>query len=371
MSMTTTKEILYPDIEVSLCQGDTAITGDKAKELLGWTPKPHGEDWGQDYLLKDTYGTKIRCVANQHNRNFYRANCEVLKQELLRGRWEFNGEPIIVGQYGTLLNGQHSLVALVLAEQEWAKNPLPYLPEDDVPYGIPTMAKLIVFGVSEDDSVVNTLDTCRPRTLSDVLYRSEYFQGRSKKDRNNLSRITDKAISLLWERTGVDIGQKTHAEAIAFLGRHEKLLECVSYLHDLPQPILRRIITPGYAAALLYLMGASGSDEGYSKAETPNESLINWEHWEKAKRLWLLLARNSSNIREIPMGIGRGLEQMTNEGVGGNELPLRLGTLVKGWWAFCEDDEITKEAVELEYNKEDGVSTLVEFPSIGGIDNED
>ena len=361
----TTRQQLYPDIEVTLCRGETAITGDKAKELLGWTPEPQGEDFGPDYLLKDTYGCKIRCVANQHNRVFYRANCEVLKQELLRGRWEFNGEPIIIGEHGTLLNGQHSLVALVLAEQEWADNPLPYLPEDDVPYGLPTMSKLIVFGVSEDDDVVNTLDTCRPRTLSDVLFRSEYFAGKSKSDRSTLSRITDKAIHLLWDRTGVDIGQKTHAEAIAFLGRHEKLLECVSYLHGLPQEMLRRIITPGYAAALLYLMGASGSSGEYSEADTPNESLINWDRWEKAKKFWLLISRNSLDIRQIHLCIIDGIGTIAEQG--GNELPLRLGTLIKAWECFVSGDKITKDAIKLRWR--DGMQ--VEFPTLGGIDDEE
>src|SRR6202012_885566 len=95
-----------------------------------------------------------------------------LIQEMLNLRWEYNGEPIIIGATGQVLNGQHTLVALILAEQDrkkdkkWTEN----WPEEM------QVAKDIVFGVSESDKVVDSMDTCIPRSLNDVMWRKDYFR---------------------------------------------------------------------------------------------------------------------------------------------------------------------------------------------------
>jgi hypothetical protein len=64
----------------------TTITASKAKELLG---------------------------NNTRNRRISQGNLEAIKMSLTRGEWELNGEAIKVAQDGTILDGQHRLMACV------------------------------------------------------------------------------------------------------------------------------------------------------------------------------------------------------------------------------------------------------------------
>ncbi len=213
---------------MELCVGSSAITLQKAKDLLGWEEE-EGIPYKKDFLLKDFHGTKIRCFNNVTNRPLYKPNLENLKQEILRNRWQLNGEPIIVGKTGLILNGQHSLLSFIAAVQEWTKDKdkWPLTTEE------PTLDKLIVFGIDESDAVINTMDTCKPRSLADVIYRSEFFAGTNQAERNKLSKITDYAIKLIWDRTGVSNAfglRNTHSESLDFLQRHPKLIDCFKHI---------------------------------------------------------------------------------------------------------------------------------------------
>lgn len=52
-------------------------------------------------------------TLNQHNRNIRRSVVDRYVQDMVAGRWEFNGAPIIVSDTGVLIDGQHRLTALV------------------------------------------------------------------------------------------------------------------------------------------------------------------------------------------------------------------------------------------------------------------
>ena len=175
------REVVHPKVRSVVCSGDTAITIPKAKQLLGWREVEGGE-----YLFKDHRTKRIVCDNNVTNRPIYNAVIERLKQDLLRRRWVLNGEPIIIGRTGLILNGQHTLIALVLTEQEIALRPKVWgaLWAD----GPPTMDKVIIYGIAEDDDTVNTMDTCKPRSFADALFRSEYYDALPKGSRQKMAK---------------------------------------------------------------------------------------------------------------------------------------------------------------------------------------
>ncbi len=50
---------------------------------------------------------------NGHNRKMSNANVRKITDAMKAGKWAYNGEPIIIGEDGTLLDGQHRLMGIV------------------------------------------------------------------------------------------------------------------------------------------------------------------------------------------------------------------------------------------------------------------
>jgi len=356
---TKEREIVYPEIEVSICKGEDAITGEQAKELLGWVEEDDLLKFGADYLLKDTEGNKIRCHYGNKNRYLTKGNWLDLKQEILHKHWKLNGETIVVGQYREVLNGNHSLIGLILAIQEWRKNPDKY-PWDEEP----TLEKIIVFGISEDDATINTIDTAKSRTISEVIYRSHFFQDKPKKDRKRISRICSFAINTVWERTGAEHAfapRRTHSEALHFLDRHPKLLEAVYhiYVEDVEGSI-SRYLPPGYAAGLLYLMGCSNSDPDAYLAD-PEEDSLDWMNWDSACNFFVLISSKAKISDPLRKALGDILEDEQ-----GGTRKERIALVIKGWESWIDSGKIGSP--KLKYKKVDGIKILDENPSVGGID---
>jgi len=346
-----------------VCIGADAITADQAKTLLGWSAETEQVRFGTDYLLKDYHGVKVRCLNNVHNRPLYTSVVQTLKQEILRKRWRFNGEPIIVGKNGSILNGQHTLVALVLADQEWRESECWKAYWEDAP----VIEKMIVYGVGEADEVVNTMDTCKPRSLTDVIYRSEYFAHIGSKDRRACARMADYAVRLLWHRTGATLDafapRRTHSESLDFINRHPKILEAVAHIYqeDRGKPI-SKLIPAGYAAGLLYLMGCSDTDPSeYQDAQLPNESLLDWSRWPEACDFWVALQADpklAAARKMLLMGREHGMSHQE-----------RWAVVVKAWHVFLKGRTVSDSDLRLSYREtEDGVRILDECPVVGGID---
>lgn len=350
----SSEEILYPDFEIRLCTGEEALTADQAKELLGWQEEEKG--FGTKYLLKDQFGTKIRCHHNVSNRPLYENNVAALKQEMVRGQWRFNGEPIIISKTGKVLNGQHQMIALVLAHQDWQKD----LVEEE-----PVIDKLIVFGVDDDDRVVNTMDTGKPRSLSDVLYRSEYFADASPGERKRLARAAQYAVATMWSRLGRQeayLPRQTHSEAIDFLERHPRLIECIEFLvvEEGANQSISKYVSVGYASALMYLMATSKSDP--SKYEfRPCEESLDFSNWDKAQEFFVQLSSGGEKMKSLQSALGQLLKQ---EEVTRKE---RVCLVIKAWLKWVTRKKLSG-VIKLQYEEKDGVQVLVEDPSVGGID---
>ena len=341
---------------VKLYIGNSALTAEKAKKLLGWTAEKE-EKFKSDFLLKDSEGTKIRCENNVSNRPLYKSVYLTLQQEILNKRWQFNGESIIIGDEGAILNGQHTLVALVLAAQVWDSGQSKW---GEVWKTEPTLDKLVVRGVSQSDYVVNTMDTCKPRTLADVIYRSKYFSDVKPKDRKTVSRITDYAIRQVWHRTGSSVNafapRRTHAESLAFLEDHPRLLEAVNFVftEDTTEKKLSSLFSPGYLAGLMYLMGSSLS-------ESPDD--LDWKHWGNTCDYVVKLAGDDSEVAAVRAAIAT-LSQET-----GASKAEREAVIIKGWLNYAQEKPITADSLVLRYDTTaDGIKILSETPIIGGLD---
>jgi hypothetical protein len=367
-----TRKVIYKTVASELCKGKDAITQTRAKQILGWQEedgeKKGGKKFKEDFLLK-VGGTKVRCTNNVTNRPIYGAILKTLEQEHLRKRWRFNGEPIIIGKTGLVLNGQHTLISLILACKAWEDNPDKYPDWDKQP----AMEKLLISGIDESDEVVNTMDTCKPRSLTDVIYRSAYFAGMKGKARREVARITDYAVKLLWHRTGAKLDayalRRTHSESLDFIARHPKLLECVRHIHEEnEEKRIQVCISTGYAAGLLYLMGSSKTDPTtYYVDGERNETSLDWNNWSKACDYFVEIAGNTERIgKPIRQALGKMLE----EGI--NSTNDRVALIVAGWTSYDPVKALTPQQLKIDYSKTleggDGTPVLIEMPTVGGID---
>lgn len=111
---------------------------------------------------------------NDTNRPFLLPRAQGYANDMEAGRWDMNGESIIVSDTGKLLDGQHRL---------WA------ISDRDL-----KMQFLVVYGVSED--TFDTIDTGNSRTAGDVLS----IDGYSKAEADTLS--TCIKLDLIMQKTG-------------------------------------------------------------------------------------------------------------------------------------------------------------------------
>jgi hypothetical protein len=93
------RKTVYPTPTTKLCIDASALTASQAKGYLGWQEETDKNKFGADYVreLANLYPRKVRCINNVTNRPLTRSVLLTLKQEILRGKWQFNGESIIIG----------------------------------------------------------------------------------------------------------------------------------------------------------------------------------------------------------------------------------------------------------------------------------
>ncbi|MDB4786247.1 hypothetical protein OAG36_00785 [bacterium] len=353
----------YPKITVKLSSGKKALTVAEAKKLLGWTVVEKGG------LLKDRNGLFITCKNNTTNRPLSMSLILTYMQDILKKQWRLNGETIIIGREGNVLEGQHQMCALILAEQERENNPDRW---KEYWTDSPTIEKVIVFGIAEDDDTVNTINTGKPRSLADVIFRSEYFAALPASDRKAVARSTSFAISMLWSRTGAGVGSfgstRTHSESLDFLSHHPRLLECVKHIYeeDGKDNQIGKYLSTGYSAGFLYLM-ASGTTNPleYRSADHADEQYLDWELWDSACDFFVLLAGNAKELKAVRMSLGN----ISNED-GSVNRKEQMALLAKSWNAYSNKTPITVKSLALKYSTDDdGIKSLIECPTVGGIDS--
>lgn len=366
--------MMFPHITVHKAQGEKCLTQEKIDQLLGWTVVQDGAP----YHLKDKEGNFIFMTKNTLNRPIYQGLLNTYAQEHLRRRWRLNGEPTIIGQFGTVLDGQHSLISCKLAEQMRKKDPEKYAEWWDSPV---TMERIIVYGIEENDDTVNTINTGKPRRMNDVLYRSEWFRDKEPPVKKLLAKITSYAIDFLWMRTGADLKsegyyapKRTHPEMMDFVRRHPRLLEYASFINDhfgggQTWADNVSLITPGYATACLYLMASSSSEGDIYRGGDRAEIDLEWENEDAAKDFWEKFSNSDPDMKILRDTLGR-----MNKPDPDGKLPSTLekvSVLARAWLAFVHEKPITTPAIKLSYsNGTNGQTpTLKDVPEFGGIDN--
>lgn len=182
-------------------------------------------------------------TKNPNNRQVKEANVAFLVKEIREGRWELNGEPIIIDSNGHIVDGQHRLWACVESEM--------------------TISTLIVYGVSPN--VINTIDTGTKRIAKDCL------------DMHNVtnSSLAASAIKLInqFERgTYSDVGSysrvMSNQQVIQFYYDNQSKLEnSISIANNLYKKC-NKIVSTGIIAGLHFLFdkkSKSQAEEFFNK----------------------------------------------------------------------------------------------------------
>jgi len=363
------RKVLYDKPHVKVFAGAESLTAATAKALLGWQEEEGKTKFADNYVreIKALCGRKVRLQHNVTNRPLTAGNISNLMQEILRGRWQLNLENRVIGKTGLILNGQHTLIALILAVEKWLKDPASYPAWKTEPM----IETSIGYGAEETDAVANTYDTAKPRSLWEVICRSPYFADSHVRERRRMSRMADYAVKLLWHRTGAAINafawRRTHSESLDFIARHPRLLECVKHVYEEngEKDRLSTFTSPGYLAGLMYLMGSSTTDpEAYRKAENPHEELLDWSRWSKACDFVVLLAAGGAQVKPLRAALAQLMEY---DGHVSNA--ERWALICNAWHPYAAEEPITAADLQLEYQTlEGGGRKLQECPITGGID---
>lgn len=396
------REVIFPKYDVQLFDKENLLDFKLAKDLLGWITEPEfvkqaealnegkaskKSSFGTGYTCTDRLGEKVRCTHNLHNRPFTVSVAQDWMLEILNQKWRMNGETIIIDKYGDIQDGQHRLIGLVWAVQEWeadCKKPLEerrWAAWEEAP----AIEALVFCGIEADDDTVNTIGVGKPRSLEDALYRCEWFAKLPEGQRQATAKTARYAVRFLQWRTAQDqsfVAKRSHSEAFDFIQRHAKILDCVKFVHNEDDKgSISKLLPLGYAAALMYLMGSAGSeDEEYRKVN--NETCLNWDLSDKAEEFWVEFGADKSPkleaLRLALLGSDDAEGEEDGEELAGFNVSTaggsfgrdwKCGMTIKAWNAYSDGDKVTAKNIAIGYTLNgDGQPTLTETPSLGGID---
>lgn len=362
------REVIYPKVEVTLAQGENAVTAEQAKLLLGWQ-----EVTDSEYDLTDVHGKKVRLCNCVGNRWFTADNADMIAESILRPttdkngnqthhtKWRLNGETLIIGMTGTIISAQHRLVGLILAAQRWAMDKDAY-PNWETE---PVMETIVVYGIHEDEETTRTNDTGLGQTMAHAFYRSSHFADMPNKLRRSISRYAEHSVRCLWRRTGfATVEHRTNSEAMQFFEQHLHLKDCLKYVFD--EEKISENLSIGSAAGLMYLMASGHSERShYERVGVRTEDPLDWDLWDKSCSFWVDFANKAENLKPIFDGYAKIIEETGSKPSAAEKEAL----IALAWSCYVGDEEITDDALYLSYDtEEDGTMTLTSDPKFGGID---
>lgn len=368
---TPSTDLVYPTVSVTICKDEDLLTAEDAKSLLGWVEEPEGKQLPPEKVqFKDIHGKNVLCTQTEKfQRRYYPGVAKQLMFSILKGDWELNGDTIGIGQTGYVLDGKHRLISLVLASQEWARNPERY------PFWVeePRIETILIYGLNESPKVVNTIGTGKPRSIADSLYSTGIFGDEFKrKDVAQMARMLEHAIRLLWDRTGARddayLPRIDHSDALDFVSRHPTLLDMVKTVHledGGKERRLSRYLTPGYLSGLAYLMACSSNDGAvYRDSPERNEGVLGTlKAYDQVDTFLALLGGQADELKGYRAALGE-LEASIN----GATQEQKIGLVIKTWMAWTEKKPMTKKALTLKTEEKDGKEVIAECPTLGGID---
>lgn len=453
----TGKKIKYPEVRVELRTKNSPLgplTEAEVDEILGWedeemfAKRQMGEHpeliqdqclFGDNYLfaIPDSKPLKkINCSNNMSNRPLSIEWARSLAQDQLYKEWAgmsddpldtINGETVIIGRCGSIISAQHRLIGFKLACMYWRgreseKWKLIWSEQ-------PTFPCIIVYGVSEKDKIVRTIDNTRPRTLTDTITTSPTFRDLDRDAKNECSRMLATAVDFIWKRVRMGgtggIKYQTHSSSHEFLAKHERLVECVRHIYNenkgktgtlgkekeknVGRTFSAKKLSPGECAGLMFLMGCSNTnpDDYYCtpvqvvngvkrrSEKSPDEYTqddLNWDWWDKAQLFWTLLADackdrpNDHTLVEVwkvkRPALGLPLDKCFIDNVFPPNPKVechssreeRIAVLCMAWAHFTEGTNITTDNLRLVYEldpADDGTVAGIELKGVYQIDGID
>lgn len=194
---------------------------------------------------------------NDSNRPLSKGVSRLYANEMLRGKWECNGEPIIfsVDETGKvhLISGQHRLHGLLLCNETAADGTWPDAQTE--------LDVVVISGVQH--STADTVDTGRSRSHSDVLFRDpwvdQYFaimEGKSGSEKSAASWNSTVVRRKLWTKT------------LAGAARLVWLIQGGETVSSAPKFVISEMLTfiqeqhPRLADAVTAVLDANESDGG-------------------------------------------------------------------------------------------------------------
>lgn len=366
MSVRSERKVQYPEIKIVRHTDDKELTVVQAKKILGWVAESDPEVkelFGDNYHFKDANGVKVRLENCETNRPLRLTLAKEYSNEMLRNKWRFNGESITIDCKANVQSGQHRLVGFVLAEQVRTKNP--GLWKEYGTKGELTLPCLLVYGISDDDDVVDTIDLGQKRSLGDVLFRNREFTKVGDDEQKSLSNTLAGAIRLCWLCTGgktvASAPKLSHSVALDFLSKHGELkdhegrglLEAVDFVTSEDagaEKHIRTYLSLPYAAGLMYLFGTSKTDT--KKYDAEGIKAIDTSNWEKAEEFFRRLATGADLGKGHPILVLRNfLSAQSNES--GADRDDTVIAVKKAWRAFVEGRTLTGiKELKTEYVKD-------------------
>lgn len=350
-----TTDVKYPKLNALWKVGDKALMFEEAKKYLGWREDTPEEKF-TEFDLELPNGRRVIFDNNTKNRPWDNVQLKVLKQEHLNRNWRMNPDGIGIGMYESIMSGQHRLRSFCEAEIERQSDPKKW---GDEPLVMPCV---VVVGLDESDETFRILNTGAPATASDAFYRQGVFPKQTKNHRVTLCKMLESAIKCLWVRTGANkdgyAPESTNSEKVDFYERHPRLEACCLHIfesYSSGKGHAQRM-SPGAAAALLWLMGCSGTDkDGAAKyRKNPKDKTLDWSLADKADDFFTLLCKGEGEF-EI---VRDALDKLCSDDEPLSGLYERKTVIARAWNLFRDDAKITAE----------GIAPSDTHPDLGGID---
>lgn len=227
------------------------------------------------------------------NRSVKPTHVEWLASQIQSGKWICNGEPIIIGESGRVLDGQHRLLAIEMCGKE--------------------VESVVTRGV--DEKAFSTIDTGIARKASDVLHmRGEAAATVLASALGFLFRYEKSALLNPAKSAGF-----TSESCVNLLKKHPNIRQSVSWAAAMRRSAIGNVVPPSPFAFLHYMLSSYNA----TKAAEFFDKVFMVQNDTKTSPTRILRERLLSQWRRKPPAI----EQ--------------LAIAVKAWRAFLDNESVT------------------------------
>ncbi len=197
-----------------------------------------------------------------------------LARAMREGRWESNGQTIVIAEDGSLLDGQHRMRAIIISSC--------------------SIWMLVARQVAR--RTVGRMDCNKPRSLADTVYGAGYTKNRM--NQAGMARWAD-----LWNRNQGKGITTDPDEAVRILGRMHELGGVDEAIAATVNKGARDLCTLGTAVSSVALVVWLAHQDDAKQAGCWCDAIFKAEPWpqpgEPAHTLWLRVARSRQMLRQM------------------------------------------------------------------------